>query len=111
MKDYTSDSAEPSDDDNLGETERVLLALETATPLATSASTVATHNCGVGMRLNQEMLVDTMRFGGPLQSCGKTMLGDRFVRVDDICCKSRDAGHQRSGLRESLVESVLVFYM
>jgi len=86
LEGHNSDSAEPSDDDNLGETERVLLALETATPLATSASTVATHNCGVGMRLNQEMLVDTMRFGGPLQSCGKTMLGDRFVRVDDICC-------------------------
>jgi len=27
-----------------------------------------------------------MRPGGPLQSCGKIMLGDRLVRVDDICC-------------------------
>jgi len=38
------------------------------------------------MRLNQEMLVDVMRPGGPLQSYGKIMLGDRLVRVDDICC-------------------------
>jgi len=104
---YNSDSAEPSDDGNLGETERVLLALETATPLATFASTVATHNCGVDMRLNQEMLVETMRPGGPLQSCGKIILVDRLVH---LLCKSRDAGHQRSGLRESRVESVLAFY-
>jgi len=83
---YISDSAEPSDDGDPGETKRVLLALETATPLATSASTVATQNCGVGMRLNQEMLVETMRPGGPLESCGKIILGDRLVRVDDIYC-------------------------
>jgi len=58
---YNSDSAEPSDDGNPGETKRVLLALETTTPLTTSASSVATQNCGVGMSLNQEMLVETMR--------------------------------------------------
>jgi len=86
LKDYTSDSAEPPDDGNLGEPERVLLALETATPKAISAPMVATHNCGVGMSLNQDMLVDIMRPGGPLQSCGKIKLGDRLVRVDDICC-------------------------
>ena len=39
LKDYTSHSAEPSDDGNLGEPERVLLALETVIPEATSAST------------------------------------------------------------------------
>jgi len=83
---YNSDSAKPSDDGNLGETKRVLLVLETTTPLATSASTVATQNCGVGMRLNQKMLVETMRPGGPLQSCGKIILGDRLVRVEDIYC-------------------------
>ena len=82
---YDSDSAEPSEDGNLEETERVLLALETATPLATSVSTVAPHNCGVGMRLNQEMLVKIMRPGGPLQSRGKILFGDMLVRVDDMC--------------------------
>jgi len=66
LKGYNSDSAEPSDDGNLGETERVLLALETSTPLVTSASTVVTQNCGVGMRLNQVMLVEMMRRRGPL---------------------------------------------
>ena len=71
---------------NLGEPERVLLGLETNTPEATSASIVATHNCGVDMNLNQDMLVDVMRPGGPLQSCGKIMFGDRRVCVDDICC-------------------------
>jgi len=84
LKDYTSDSAEPSDNGNLGEPERVLLALETNPPEATSASIVATHNCGVDMNLNQDMLVDVMRPGGPLQSCGNIMFGDRRVCVDDI---------------------------
>jgi len=66
LEGYNSDSTEPSDDGNLGETERVLLALETSTPLVTSASTVVTQNCGVGMRLNQVMLVEMMRRRGPL---------------------------------------------
>ena len=48
-----------------------------------------------GQRLSEEyggdldtvlMAADTMRPGGPLQSRGKIILGDRPVRADDICC-------------------------